>query len=105
MLLYLSQILKEIQAENIRVFRIGGDEFAILFKDCTVEKAYSICEDMRTRMESTHLRDIDKRRVTLSCGLACMNPYVSLDWFKKVADSALYEAKNNGRNRIIVYKD
>ncbi|NLU45113.1 MAG: diguanylate cyclase, partial [Acholeplasmataceae bacterium] len=104
-LLYFSQILKEIQVENIRVFRIGGDEFAILFKDCTVEKAYSICEDMRTRMESTHLRDIDKRKVTLSCGLACMNPYASLDWFKKVADSALYEAKNNGRNRIIVYKD
>lgn len=87
------------------MFRIGGDEFAILFKDCTVEEAYSICEVMRTKMESAPLRDINKRKVTLSCGLVSMNPYADLDWFKKVADSALYEAKNNGRNRIVVNSD
>jgi len=104
-LLYFSQILKEIQAENIHAFRIGGDEFAVLFRDCTVEEAYAICENMRTRMESAPLRDIDKRKVTISCGLVYMNPYAGLDWVKKTADSALYTAKNNGRNQIVVYNN
>jgi len=104
-LLYFSEILKEIQAENIYAFRIGGDEFAVLFKDCTVEEAYSMCDGMRNRIEAAPLRGIDKRRVTLSCGLVCMNPYADLDWFKKAADSALYEAKNNGRNQIVVYNN
>ena len=64
-----------------------------------------MCDGLRNRIEAAPLRGIDKRRVTLSCGLVCMNPYADLDWFKKAADSALYEAKNNGRNQIVVYNN
>jgi len=102
-LLYLSQILKNIQAENIHVFRVGGEEFAILFRDCDVEEAYRICEDMRVQMESAALYNIDERRVTFSCGLVCMNSkHTSLEAFTKAADSALYAAKNNGRNQVVI---
>jgi len=105
-LLYLSQILKNVQAENIHVFRIGGEEFAILFRDCDVEEAYRICEDLRARMEAASLCDIDNRSVTFSCGLVCINPkYISLEAFTKAADSSLYAAKNNGRNQVIIYSD
>lgn len=103
-LLRLSHILKEIQAGNIHVFRMGGEEFAVLFKDCGAEEAYRICEDMRTRMESASLRNIDKRRVTFSCGLVCMNPSnTAPEAFTKAADSALYLAKNKGRNNTVIY--
>lgn len=105
-LLYLSQILKDIQAENIHVFRMGGEEFAILFRDCNTEEAYAICEGMRTRMASASLREINQRSVTFSCGLVCMNPkHISLEAFTKAADSALYAAKNNGRNQSVIYND
>lgn len=105
-LLYLSQILKNIQAENIHVFRMGGEEFAILFRDCDVEEAYRICEDLRTRMESASLYDIDNRSVTFSCGLVCMDPkHISLETFIKAADSSLYAAKKNGRNQVVINND
>ena len=105
-LLYLSQILKDIKAENIHIFRVGGEEFAVLFRDCDAEEAYRICEDMRTRMEATSLHDIDNKTVTFSCGLVCMNPKdYSREAFAKAADCALYAAKNNGRNKTVIYND
>ena len=105
-LLYLSHILKDIQAENIHVFRIGGEEFAVLFRDCEAEEAYHICEDIRKRMESASLRSIEKKRVTFSCGLACINPNnTSPEAVTSAADSALYLAKNKGRNNTVIYDD
>lgn len=103
-LLYFSQILKIIQTENILTFRMGGDEFSVVFRDCNVEEAYSICEEIRNRMESCPMRAADEKRVTLCCGVVCMNPKdVDLEKFTKAADSALYAAKNNGRNQIIIH--
>jgi diguanylate cyclase (GGDEF)-like protein len=105
-LLKLSHILKDVQAENIHAFRIGGEEFAVLFRDCVSKEAYRICEDMRTRMKSASLRDIDKRKVTFSCGLVCIEPNnTGVEAFKTAADFALYAAKNNGRNQVVIYND
>ena len=105
-LLHLSQILTAIQAENIQVFRIGGEEFAILFMDCDVEEAYHICENLRKRMESASLPEINKSKVTFSCGLICKIPNNnSSKFFLTAADSALYSAKNNGRNQVVIYND
>lgn len=99
MLLYFANILKSVQAENIHVFRIGGEEFAILFTDCDAEEVYRLCEGLREHMESTSLCDIDNNNVTFSCGLICKNPNnISSKFFLTAADFALYSAKNNGRN-------
>lgn len=103
-LLHLAQILKSSEAENIRVFRVGGEEFAILFKDYCVKEAFEICEGMRSMAESSLLHDADKTRITFSCGLACMNlQYDSPEKLAKAADSALYKAKKNGRNQVVIY--
>lgn len=106
MLLYLSQILKAIQTENIRAFRMGGDEFSVVFRDCDAEEAFHICEDMRTRMASCPMRATDEKCVTVSCGMACMNSKdVDSEMFTKAADSALYAAKNKGRNQVVIDND
>lgn len=103
-LLYMAQMLKNIQSDNVLAFRLGGDEFAVLFKDCIAEEAYRICEDMRKRMESTSLHDIDGHTVTFSCGLVSMIPrHTGLEAFTKAADFALYAAKNSDRNQVIIY--
>lgn len=105
-LLYLSEILKRVQVENIHAFRMGGDEFSILFKGFDAEQSYRICEALRTQMESCPLRATDKRRITFSCGIACIHPKnADLNMFVKAADSALYAAKNSGRNRVVIYRD
>jgi len=103
-LLYLSQLLKNIQSENTQIFRMGGEEFALIFRECNVKEAYRICEDMRMCMESASLNEIKYTSVTFSCGLVCVNPkFTSLEAFTKAADSALYAAKNNGRNQVIIH--
>jgi diguanylate cyclase (GGDEF)-like protein len=102
-LLYLSQLLKNVQTETKQVFRIGGEEFAILFHDCDLEEAIKICEDLRKCMESASLNEMNHANVTLSCGLVCVNPKLtSLEEFSKAADSALYAAKGNGRNQVVI---
>lgn len=103
-LLYLSQALKQIQTENFRAFRMGGDEFSILVKDCGPEETRSICEDLRSNMELCPLRAEDEKRITISCGAVCIIPdNVTPEMLLSAADSALYVAKNSGRNRIVVY--
>lgn len=106
-LLYLSRALKNIHAENIRSFRMGGDEFSILLKDCDAEETHRICEDLREEMESCPLRTTDNRRGTISCGAVCIQPSdeVSLEKFINAADLALYAAKNSGRNQVVIYND
>ncbi len=105
-ILYLSQTLKNIQNENIRAFRIGGDEFSLLFEGCSTEETHRICEAVRTQMESCPLRTANDERVTLSCGVVCTDPEnADLEMLKNAADSALYAAKNNGRNQVVIYND
>ena len=105
-LLYLSDTLKKIQTENIRAYRIGGDEFSLLLKGCNAEETYRLCEYLRTQMESCPLRTADENHVTLSCGAVCIKPSnVDLEMLIKAADSALYAAKNSGRNRVVIYDD
>ncbi|MDD4689574.1 MAG: GGDEF domain-containing protein [Eubacteriales bacterium] len=103
-LLHTAQILRGNQIESINAFRIGGDEFALIFKDYAVKDAYKICEGMRSIMETSSLHEIDKGSITFSCGLACMDlHYANPEKLAKAADAALYKAKNNGRNQVVIY--
>jgi diguanylate cyclase (GGDEF)-like protein len=105
-ILYLSEMLKKIQNENTQAFRIGGDEFSILFKGCRTEETYRTCEYLRTQMSSFPLRTADDKLVTLSCGIVCVDPEnADLEMLKNAADSALYAAKANGRDQVVIYND
>ena len=105
-ILYLSQTLQKLQNENIRAFRIGGDEFALLFKGCSTEETRKICEYLRTQMVSCPLRNTDDKRVTLSCWVVSIDPEnADLEMLKNAADSALYAAKDNGRDQVVIYNE
>lgn len=103
-LLHLAQILKSNGNEDINSFRIGGEEFAILFRGYCIEEAYKTCERMRSVMESSSPNQIEKNIITFSCGLACLDlRHAGSEELLRAADVALYEAKNHGRNRIVIY--
>ena len=103
-LLHLAQILKSNGNEDINAFRIRGEEFAILFRGYCVKEAYKPCEGMWSVMESSSPNQIDKNIITFSCGLACLDlRRTGSDELLKAADVGLYEAKNHGRNRIVIY--
>lgn len=105
-LLHFAHVLNSNKNENIHVFRVGGDEFAIIFKDYSIDDAYKICDGMRFTLDLALLQDMDAGNVTFSCGLACLNlQNISPADISRAADSALYAAKNSGRNRVAIYHE
>jgi len=105
-LLYFSNILKAIQADNIHAFRMGGDEFSILFKDCDYEEAFRICETLQAQLQSFPKRSMDEKSISFSCGIVSANQTnIYVKSFAEAADEALYCAKNNGKNQIFISKN
>jgi two-component system cell cycle response regulator len=100
-------IIKIIRSADLAA-RYGGEEFVILMPETTREQAFDAAERLRKTIETTpfainHPEGGIKR--TISAGIAVLNQLgdagVSL---LKRADQALYEAKNSGRNKVVVAK-
>ncbi|WP_317932980.1 diguanylate cyclase [Halioxenophilus sp. WMMB6] len=102
------KILSEILRKNIRkqdfAFRAGGEEFALLLNTDTLVDAEKIAERIRENFCAAVVEHSGERlRCTLSAGITQLLPSDSTESFIGRADSALYSAKNSGRNRIAVH--
>ena len=85
------------------VARTGGEEFGMLFADTAIEMAGLVAERMRQAVEATCVTTPDGAciRVTISIGLAPLVPEAAPDTALAGADCALYQAKDQGRNRVV----
>jgi diguanylate cyclase len=97
------KMLKELYPRDVdSVSRIGGEEFAILLPDYQIEHAVKKCEAALTKIRSEAIVDQDVRvQFTVSMGIAQLIDGESVDQWMKRADAALYEAKENGRDRFV----
>ena len=87
--------------------RIGGEEFAIILVNTSLDDATKKAESFRQLVENT-IVSVEELNVkfTVSIGLSQYNNgYQAFDEILKVADEALYYSKANGRNRITVYPE
>jgi diguanylate cyclase (GGDEF)-like protein len=87
------------------VFRLAGDEFAVIFSDLDPEAARVFSEKIRVEIERLRIEHIGKRPglvMSASFGLAAILPSVdmNMDWYYHMANQGLYEAKEDGKNRI-----
>ncbi|WP_339512210.1 sensor domain-containing diguanylate cyclase [Pseudomonas sp. RL_15y_Pfl2_60] len=82
--------------------RLGGEEFAILLPETDFTQARQVAERLRKNIESmrVQLPNQSTLSMTVSIGLAMNTAQESLDHLLGRADSALYQAKTNGRNRV-----
>jgi diguanylate cyclase (GGDEF)-like protein len=85
--------------------RLGGEEFGILLPNTEAADAVKLAERLRLAIEKTSCAVQDqKTSVTVSIGVATRKKEIqSIDGLLKRADTAMYQAKNQGRNRVIVY--
>jgi diguanylate cyclase (GGDEF)-like protein/PAS domain S-box-containing protein len=99
-------ILKELVgliADHIKngdVFaRWGGEEFVILTPSTEIVGAHNLAENLR-KLVQTHMFSYVEKEITLSFGIAQLSDDDDKKTLFEKADSAMYEAKKNGRNRI-----
>ena len=81
--------------------RYGGEEFLVILPETGLEGAHKIAERLRIIVENT---EVDGLSVTISLGVASCNKGKLEDpsKFIEIADKALYEAKQNGRNQVVL---
>lgn len=87
-------------------FRLGGEEFGVIFSDLTPEKGESFAEKIRASIEGLGLEHQWSQIapvITVSIGLLSVTPGpgVTVDDIYKMADEALYSAKTKGRNKVV----
>ena len=83
--------------------RLGGEEFALLMPNTTADGAGHFAERLREAIAG-EASDVEGTilRITVSLGLAELQPGESFDQLYARADAALYAAKEAGRNRVII---
>lgn len=100
----------EIVTHNIRkedtFSRYGGDEFAMLLHKTSQDSGYAIVEKLMNIVRDNRFNiEENSISITISIGLVQYSErFSNFDHMMKAADNALYEAKNNGRNQIVVSK-
>lgn len=83
--------------------RIGGEEFLIIAGETDIKQAEILAERIRDNTQSIE-HDIDiQDPVTVSIGIAEFHEQNSLGEIISLADKALYEAKDSGRNQVVIY--
>lgn len=83
--------------------RWGGEEFLILLPETTGISALEIAERLRTDVSILNCPNLPASQLSLSIGVAQHMPENKWDETLRHADTALYQAKNGGRNRTILY--
>ena len=96
-------INNDIRGSDI-AFRIGGDEFAIIFKGATKQQAKNVCK--KIKVDFTSFEFIFNEEITFSVGLSVgiseflLEGKEDMQKLLESVDKKLYEAKNRGKNQI-----
>ncbi len=99
----LSEILSNSIREADLAIRFGGEEFLVLLYNPTAEGAMKVAQQIRKAFEATSFQlDKENLKKTTSIGISLFPEDGDSLWkVIKYADTALYKAKNSGRNQVI----
>ncbi len=106
-LLHVSDLLRKNVRKMDVCARYGGEEFIILLRGTGVEASVNKAESLRALIEDTPVVcDAEGVRITSSFGVSAYLPSLGLSWEQVLnqADTALYRAKREGRNRVCRYE-
>lgn len=107
LLIEFSGLLRGCTPEDAVVARYGGEEFIVMFPSVSAEDAFRYAEYLRNAVASYPFTQRQKQPfgfISVSGGIACFpNHGRSIQEVIRLADGALYRAKEAGRNRIIAH--
>lgn len=100
----VGEVMAQFKQDSVQCLaRIGGEEFCLLLKGVLPEQAAELAERIRQELGNTEFKaGADQTiHITVSVGLATINPtkFTAAKLYQ-LADTALYEAKNSGRNQV-----
>ena len=99
---HVAGLLSEKSRVDDGVFRWGGEEFILLLPRTNADGAFEIAERLRKLiMESVPCFEGTEIKVTMSFGIAEINPALPVEATVKAADEKLYIAKETGRNKVV----
>ena len=98
----VSDIIKINTRNTDLVSRWGGEEFLILCPTASLEEAIKICEKVARKISSFSIPSFPELRITASFGVGLANKKEEFSVAFKRVDEALYDAKQAGRDRIVV---
>jgi diguanylate cyclase (GGDEF)-like protein len=105
-ILEVASVFKKHLRENDIAARYGGDEFTVIMPDTNLKSAFRIAEEIRIAVGGLQLPNALKkniRQITISQGIASYPENTDdLDTLKVKADKALYKAKLEGRDRVVL---
>lgn len=97
--------IRDVVGAKGLVSRYGGEEFLVVFPSCNMETANSHTKELWQAIRSKPLQSGETAiNLTASIGLTCgvLRQDDVIETYVKVADEALYEAKTQGRDRIVI---
>lgn len=103
---FASLLLNKSRAGDY-LFRMGGEEFLLIMVDVNARSAARAAEKIRALIASEVFRlpqDVNLH-LTASLGLALFNGHPDYQQLLRRSDAALYEAKHNGRDRVVIAPD
>ena len=102
----LGDLLRKSLRRHDFVARLGGDEFGVLMYDCSTSEALKACEKIRDMIGDFHFGWEDRSFIIgVSIGVSAINETSgSAVELLKEADAACYVAKDQGRNRVHVFR-
>lgn len=102
-LVYLAQTIKSMIRSTDRVYRYGGEEFAVVLNRCDPELAFEIAEKIRSKIEQSQLiYNGQAINLTVSVGVTAHIQGDTIESLIARADEALYEAKKSDKNVTVL---
>lgn len=100
----VAELLLQHSSDPQHVYRVGGEEFCILLNNLSCAEQQQIAEDIRKTVEEKPfmLENFHTIHLTVSIGLASSANEKDMKNLYRLADQALYQAKEQGRNQLIV---
>ncbi|TWX67034.1 GGDEF domain-containing protein [Colwellia sp. C1TZA3] len=101
----IAKVIKSSISDNDIAVRFGGEEFVVVMVNKTKTQAYVVAENIRLAISELKLMQRDSKaylpKISVSIGVAQREEELNWTAIFEQADTALYQAKNNGRNRSV----